>query len=170
MESTNNYPTITYKKVKSLELRISSKKNVIDNLRKLLVLERKKNLDLKFELDLKNGELKLNGLPPVEGFAKLVKHAYFQTYNIEVPDDYYKIKTRKREIVVCRQMFMLFLNLRYKMSLSFIGAKCGCRHHSTVIHGKQSIEDQMTGDKLMVAFYEAVNTLLSGINDGVKKD
>ena len=58
-----------------------------------------------------------------------------------------KDKTRKREIVVARQVSMFFAKEYTNMSLKSIGSNFGNRDHSTVIHAIQSVNDLMDTDK-----------------------
>ncbi len=55
-------------------------------------------------------------------------------------------KTRKREVVLARQVAMFFAKELTTHSLKDIGGRFGGRDHSTVIHGIQSIENQMETD------------------------
>jgi chromosomal replication initiator protein len=54
-----------------------------------------------------------------------------------------KAKTRKKEIVIARQVGMFFSKEYTNHSLKTIGAYFGGRDHSTVIHAVQSVEDMM---------------------------
>ena len=58
-----------------------------------------------------------------------------------------KDKTRKREIVVARQVSMYFAKEYTNMSLKSIGSHFGNRDHSTVIHAIQSVNDLMDTDR-----------------------
>lgn len=58
-----------------------------------------------------------------------------------------KDKTRKREIVVARQVAMYFAKNYTNLSLKTIGAHFGNRDHSTVIHALTSVNDLMDTDK-----------------------
>jgi chromosomal replication initiator protein len=63
-----------------------------------------------------------------------------------IPEDLVRARTRKREVVQARQVAMYFSKLLTKHSLKTIGLKFGGRDHSTVIHGVQSVENQMETD------------------------
>ena len=64
----------------------------------------------------------------------------------EVTPDDLKDKTRKKEIVIARQVAM-FLSKEYtNHSLKAIGYHFGGRDHSTVIHAVQSVNDMMDTD------------------------
>ena len=54
-----------------------------------------------------------------------------------------KAKTRKKEIVIARQVAMFFSKEYTNHSLKAIGAYFGGRDHSTVIHAVQSVDDMM---------------------------
>ena len=57
-----------------------------------------------------------------------------------------KAKTRKKEIVIARQVAMYFCKRYTNHSLKLIGYHFGGRDHSTVIHAVQSVEDMMDTD------------------------
>lgn len=57
-----------------------------------------------------------------------------------------KAKTRKKEIVIARQVAMYFAKEYTHHSLKSIGFHFGGRDHSTVIHGVQSINDMIETD------------------------
>jgi len=61
--------------------------------------------------------------------------------------DQMKDKTRKREIVIARQVAMYFAKEYTNMSLKSIGNHFGGRDHSTVIHALTSVSDLMDTDK-----------------------
>jgi len=58
-----------------------------------------------------------------------------------------KDKTRKKEIVMARQVAMSLAKEYTDMSLKSIGYQFGGRDHSTVIHAIQSVDNQMEVDK-----------------------
>ncbi len=75
---------------------------------------------------------------------------YIQKFVAEyfgVAVDLLKDKTRKREIVVARQVSMYFAKEYTNMSLKSIGAHFGGRDHSTVIHAITAVNDLMDTDK-----------------------
>ncbi|MGK7388768.1 MAG: chromosomal replication initiator protein DnaA [Candidatus Cyclobacteriaceae bacterium M2_1C_046] len=61
----------------------------------------------------------------------------------KVPVEALKDKTRKKEIVIARQVAMFFAKDYTNHSLKTIGSHFGGRDHSTVIHAVQSVEDMM---------------------------
>ena len=65
-------------------------------------------------------------------------------YGIQVED--LKAKTRKKEIVIARQVAMYFSKEFTNHSLKSIGYHFGGRDHSTVIHAVQAINDLMETD------------------------
>lgn len=65
-------------------------------------------------------------------------------YSVSLED--MKAKTRKKEIVIARQVAMYFAKEYTHHSLKSIGFHFGGRDHSTVIHGVQSINDMMETD------------------------
>jgi chromosomal replication initiator protein len=66
-------------------------------------------------------------------------------FNVTV--DSLKAKTRKREIVVARQVAMYFAKEYTNLSLKSIGYHFGNRDHSTVIHALTSVSDMMDTDR-----------------------
>lgn len=73
-----------------------------------------------------------------------IQQAVCQYFGIE--EDLVRARTRKREVVQARQVAMYFSKQLTKHSLKTIGLKFGGRDHSTVIHGVQSVENQMETD------------------------
>jgi chromosomal replication initiator protein len=73
-----------------------------------------------------------------------------------IEEDLVRARTRKREVVQARQVAMYFSKQFTKHSLKTIGLKFGGRDHSTVIHGVQSVENQMETDP---RFREVVDEL-----------
>ena len=63
-----------------------------------------------------------------------------------VPTDDLKAKTRKKEIVIARQLAMYFTKDYTNHSLKSIGSHFGGRDHSTVIHALQSVSDMLDTD------------------------
>lgn len=63
-----------------------------------------------------------------------------------VSSDDMKAKTRKKEIVIARQLAMYFSKDYTNHSLKSIGSHFGGRDHSTVIHALQSINDMLDTD------------------------
>ena len=61
----------------------------------------------------------------------------------KVDVDALKDKTRKKEIVIARQVAMYFSKEYTDHSLKAIGYHFGGRDHSTVIHAVQSVNDMM---------------------------
>jgi len=66
-------------------------------------------------------------------------------------------KTRKREAVLVRQFIMYFASTKLDVSLASIGNHLGGRDHSTVIHGRDTIQDLYdTKDVSVVKFYDEI--------------
>jgi chromosomal replication initiator protein len=57
-----------------------------------------------------------------------------------------KSKTKKREIVIPRQVSMYLCKRYTQLTLALIGENFGGRDHSTVIHALESVEDMMKAD------------------------
>ena len=73
-----------------------------------------------------------------------------------IHSDELKAKTRKKEIVIARQMAMYFSKEFTNHSLKSIGYHFGGRDHSTVIHAVQTVNDMIETDS---SFRNAVNEL-----------
>lgn len=65
---------------------------------------------------------------------------------LNVPENKVRDKTRKKEIVLARQLSMYFAKEYTKASLKTIGLHFGGRDHSTVIHACSSIEAEIKDD------------------------
>lgn len=65
-------------------------------------------------------------------------------------------KTRKKEIVIARQIAMYFAKEYTSYSLKSIGYQFGGRDHSTVIHAIQSVSDYMLEGKEIKRFIEEI--------------
>lgn len=65
---------------------------------------------------------------------------------LNVPENKVRDKTRKKEIVLARQLSMYFAKEYTKSSLKTIGLHFGGRDHSTVIHACNSIEVELKND------------------------
>ena len=61
----------------------------------------------------------------------------------KVPMEDLKAKTRKKEVVIARQVAMYFAKDYTNHSLKSIGYHFGGRDHSTVIHAVQSVNDMI---------------------------
>lgn len=71
--------------------------------------------------------------------------------------------SRKRELVVARQLCMYFMKHQTKLSLKSIGAAFSGRDHSTVIYALQTIEDLMSTDKKFTRTVNEVERYLLGL-------
>ncbi len=74
----------------------------------------------------------------------------------KIPVDMLKAKTRKKEIVMARQLAMYFSKEYTSHSLKTIGYHFGGRDHSTVIHAVQTVNDMYDTDQ---SFKKAVDEL-----------
>ena len=82
--------------------------------------------------------------------------------------DYYHVKedtiytsSRKREIVLARQMAMFLTHkLLPNLSLAKIGQQIGSKDHSTVLHACRTIEEQIAVDKAMQLAIEDIEAKL----------
>lgn len=75
---------------------------------------------------------------------------------MDVHIDTLPMKTRKREIVTCRQMTYLFLSLYFGYSLTYLGRLFN-QDHATVVHAKKNILDLIESSKEIRSYYEQIN-------------
>ncbi|MFN6944074.1 MAG: chromosomal replication initiator protein DnaA, partial [Cytophagaceae bacterium] len=102
----------------------------------------KKEIDLELaKQTLKNIVQEIECEVSIDFIQKFVSE-YFN-----VPVESLKAKTRKREIVIARQVSMYFAKNYTNMSLKSIGYHFGNRDHSTVIHALTAVNDMMDTDK-----------------------
>jgi chromosomal replication initiator protein len=85
---------------------------------------------------------------------EFIQKSVSEHYGINVDD--LKAKTRKKEIVVARQVSMYFCKEFTNHSLKSIGYHFGGRDHSTVIHAITTVNDIMETDS---SFRNTVNEL-----------
>lgn len=85
---------------------------------------------------------------------EFIQKSVSEYYGIDVLD--LKAKTRKKEIVIARQVSMYFCKEFTNHSLKSIGYHFGGRDHSTVIHAITTVNDMMETDS---SFRNAVNEL-----------
>jgi len=97
------------------------------------------NLDLAKKV-LKNIVKEIDSEVGIDYIQKTVSD-YFR-----IKQDDLKAKTRKKEIVIARQVAMYFSKDYTNHSLKSIGYHFGGRDHSTVIHALQSVNDMMDTD------------------------
>lgn len=64
-----------------------------------------------------------------------------------MPVDYIRSKTRKREVVQARQIAMFFSKSLTKLSLTSIGSQIGQKDHATVLHACKTVNNLIDTDK-----------------------
>lgn len=102
----------------------------------------KKNIDLELaKQTIQNIVQNIESEVSIDYIQKFIA----EYFNVTV--DLLKAKTRKREIVVARQVAMYFAKEYTNMSLKSIGYNFGNRDHSTVIHALTSVNDMMDTDR-----------------------
>jgi chromosomal replication initiator protein len=79
---------------------------------------------------------------------------------LNIPENKIREKTRKKEIVLARQLAMYFAKELTKSSLKTIGLHFGGRDHSTVIHACNSIEEMRNNDASMKDLIEGLRNRL----------
>lgn len=80
--------------------------------------------------------LKVNGLAPEKVILLVTKH-----FNISA--EQMKNTGRKREIVYARQVCMLLLLLKSRLSLKSVGELMGARDHTTVMYSRDKLKSLM---------------------------
>ncbi len=112
-------------------------------------------LERMLQLDKNNG---------ADEYIKAAHLAIKSVYSHYQPE-FIKLCTRKREIVELRQIFLWLLRNKTTMPLKKIGAMCGNRHHTTVMHSAKLVNDLADTnkkyredlDKIKIAFENFVN-------------
>jgi len=79
---------------------------------------------------------------------------------LNIPENKIREKTRKKEIVLARQLAMYFAKELTKNSLKTIGLHFGGRDHSTVIHACTSIEQMRNSDVSMKDLIDSIRNKL----------
>jgi len=111
----------------------------------------KREIDLELAKEtLKNIVHEIDSEVGIDYIQKTVSE-YFK-----IPVDQLKDKTRKKEIVMARQIAMFFSKEYTNLSLKSIGEHFGGRDHSTVIHAVQAVNDFCDTD---ATFKKAVDEL-----------
>lgn len=90
---------------------------------------------------------------------EMIQKTVCEYYNI-TPEEL-KAKTRRREIVQPRQIIMYFAKKYTKASLQTIGAMCGGKDHTTVLHACRNIKDLEQTDKKVRADIEEIDKKLN---------
>ena len=75
---------------------------------------------------------------------------------LNIPENKIREKTRKKEIVLARQLAMYFSKELTKSSLKTIGLHFGGRDHSTVIHSCNTIEQMRNNDNSMRELIDSI--------------
>jgi chromosomal replication initiator protein len=78
---------------------------------------------------------------------------------MEISPELISLKTRKREIVVCRQMVYHVLSMYFDYSLAFIG-RLFKQDHATVIHAKKTIRNLLFSDREILKRYETIKKMI----------
>jgi chromosomal replication initiator protein len=102
--------------------------------------------------------LKLNIKPKKSASAKEVVKAIATYYNIEENSIYEK--TRRKEVVVPRQIAMYILREDCGVSFPLIGEKLGGRDHTTVIHSYEKIKQEIKDNQSMEQDISQIRAML----------
>ena len=79
----------------------------------------------------------------------------------DIPIETMKSKTRKREIVQCRQLAMYFSKQMTKNSLAMIGKHCGNKDHATVLHACKTVNNLADTDKRFKGYISDIEKKLT---------
>lgn len=81
----------------------------------------------------------------IPGLVKSEIHMveYIALQHLELSSSQIRMKTRKREVVIPRQIVMSFMYQYSDQSLESIAKIYGLRNHGTVIHAKKCIQDML---------------------------
>jgi len=79
----------------------------------------------------------------------------------DIPIEIMKSKTRKREIVQCRQLAMYFSKQMTKNSLAMIGKYCGNKDHATVLHACKTVNNLADTDKRFKGYISDIEKKLT---------
>ncbi len=110
-----------------------------------------RNIDINLAKEvIQNFVSNINKEITVDYIQKLVAEHF------KIPVETLKSKTRKRQIVIARQLSMYLAKTMTKKSLKAIGDTFGGRDHSTVIHAIKTVQDMMDTDP---AFKETLEEL-----------
>jgi chromosomal replication initiator protein len=77
-----------------------------------------------------------------------------------IPVEYLKSKTRKREIVQARQVAMFFAKSFTKNSLAVIGSIIGGKDHATVLHACRTVQNLLETDKKFKQYVDDIEKKL----------
>lgn len=122
--------------------------------------KRYKDLQKRFvTIKQQNDEMKQIIQPIKVSPDKLLVKA-IQTEFQHFKEEHLKMKSRKREIVLCRQIFCHIMKKKTKLSWKNIGLFCG-QDHSTAIHANNTINDLTDWDKELLAKVERIERLFT---------
>ena len=79
----------------------------------------------------------------------------------DIPIEVMKSKTRKREIVQCRQLAMYFSKQMTKKKLAMIGKHCGNKDHATVLHACKTVNNLADTDKRFKGYISDIEKKLT---------
>ena len=87
-----------------------------------------------------------------------------------IPVEVMDSKTRKREIVMARQLSMKFAKVYTKSSLASIGASIGGKDHATVLHACTTIDNLLdTNDPQIVSVYYPLDRKFKDIQHTIER-
>ncbi len=78
-------------------------------------------------------------------------------YNID--EDLIYEKTRRKEVVMARQMIMFILREDFNISYPVIGAELGGKDHTTIIHSYKKIKQELEKNPQMLQEYEELKNM-----------
>lgn len=104
----------------------------------------------------------------IPGLVKSEIHMieYIALQHLELSSSQVRMKTRKREVVIPRQIVMSFMYQYSDQSLEKIAKIYGLKNHATVIHAKKCIQDMV--DVRDKQYYLVIKKIQDEINDYLK--
>ena len=122
--------------------------NCIENIKLLLLISRSlliKDTELKRNLYdyilIKLEPIKVDSGKYQNNDALMKKIIYYIGNHFGLPEDYYKIKNLKRELVKARQIAMSLIKLNTKLTYRKIGIEFGGKDHTTVLYASRTVNN-----------------------------
>ncbi len=124
------------KALEIIEITNASDEDCVENLKSIIIDTIKKTEDGEFVAE------------PIKKAKILIEHIINVTCNyFEIKQEVFQSNTRKREIVVARQLAHYFAKKYTKLSLAKIGDEIGGKDHNTVRHSVKTVNNLKDTDK-----------------------
>ncbi|MEX0934761.1 MAG: chromosomal replication initiator protein DnaA [Candidatus Paceibacterota bacterium] len=116
---------------------------------------KQKELSLQEVKKLIQGSVKTKKAPAIKDVVKCVANFY------SIDEELIHKKTRKKEIVLPRQIIMYILREDYAIPYPTIGQKIGGRDHTTVIHSYEKIKKDLKSNSTLSHEIDQIRAILS---------